>query len=152
VKFIEKNKGHPFFLYVPHNMPHVPLFVSDKFKGKTARGLFGDVIEEIDWSVGQILAALKKHKLDKNTLVIFTSDNGPWLSYGNHAGSALPLREGKGTCWEGGFRVPFVARWPGKIPAGSVCKEPAMTMDLLPTFAKLIGAELPKRKIDGMDV
>ena len=152
VKFIEKNKDRPFFLYVPHNMPHVPLFVSDKFKGKTARGLFGDVIEEVDWSVGQILAALKKHKLDKHTLVIFTSDNGPWLSYGNHAGCALPLREGKGTCWEGGFRVPFIARWPGKIPKGSVCKEPAMTIDLLPTFAKLIGAELPNHKIDGMDV
>jgi arylsulfatase len=152
VKFIEKNKDRPFFLYVPHNMCHVPLFVSDKFKGKSARGLFGDVLMEIDWSVGQILAALKKNGLDKDTMVIFTSDNGPWLSYGNHAGSALPLREGKGTCWEGGFRVPFIARWPGKIPKGSVCKEPAMTIDLLPTFAKLIGAELPKHKIDGMDV
>jgi len=152
VKFIEKNKDRPFFLYVPHNMCHVPLFVSDKFKGKTKRGLFGDVLEEIDWSVGQILRALKEHKLDKNTLVIFTSDNGPWLSYGNHAGSARPLREGKGTCWEGGFRVPFLARWPGKIPKGSVCKEPAMTIDLLPTFARLIGAELPKHKIDGLDI
>ncbi|MEK7706708.1 MAG: sulfatase [Verrucomicrobiota bacterium] len=152
VQFIEKNKDHPFFLYVPHNMPHVPLHVSDKFKGKTARGLFGDVIEEIDWSVGQILGALKKNRLEKNTLVIFSSDNGPWLSYGNHAGSALPLREGKGTCWDGGVRVPFIARWPGKIPKGSVCNEPAMTMDLLPTFAKLIGAELPKHKIDGLDI
>lgn len=152
VKFIEKNKGRPFFLYVPHSMPHVPLHVSDKFKGKTARGLFGDVIEEIDWSVGQILGALKKNRLEKNTLVIFSSDNGPWLSYGNHAGSALPLREGKGTCWDGGVRVPFIARWPGKIPKGSVCNEPAMTMDLLPTFAKLIGAELPKHKIDGLDI
>ena len=120
-KFIDDNKDRPFFLYVPHNMPHVPLFVSDKFKGKTERGLFGDVIAEIDWSVGQILAALKKHGLDENTLVIFTSDNGPWLSYGNHAGSAGPLREGKGTTWDGGHRVPSLARWPGKIPAGSVC-------------------------------
>jgi arylsulfatase A len=152
VKFIEKNKDHPFFLYVAHNMPHVPLFVSNKFKGKTKRGLFGDVIEEIDWSVGQILAALKKYRLEKNTLVIFTSDNGPWLLYGDHAGSAYPLREGKATCWEGGFRVPFIARWPGRIPKGSVCKEPAMTIDLFPTFAKLIGAQLPKHKIDGMDV
>jgi arylsulfatase A len=152
VKFIEKNKDRPFFLYVPHSMPHVPLHVSDKFKGKTARGLFGDVIEEIDWSVGQILGALKKCKLGESTLVIFTSDNGPWLCYGNHAGSALPLREGKGTCWDGGVRVPFIARWPGKIPKGSVCKEPAMTIDLLPTFARLIGAELPKHKIDGLDI
>ncbi len=152
VKFIEKNKDRPFFLYVPHNMCHVPLFVSDKFKGKSARGLFGDVLMEIDWSVGQILGALKKNGLDKNTLVIFTSDNGPWLSYGDHAGSALPLREGKGTCWDGGVRVPFIARWPGKIPKGSVCKEPAMTIDLLPTFAKLIGAELPKHPIDGLDI
>jgi arylsulfatase len=152
VKFIEKNKDRPFFLYVPHNMCHVPLFVSDKFKGKSERGLFGDVLMEIDWSVGQILGALKKHRLEKNTLVIFTSDNGPWLSYGNHAGSAFPLREGKGTCWDGGVRVPFIARWPGKIPKGSVCKEPAMTIDLLPTFATLIGAELPNHKIDGLDI
>ncbi|NOS69622.1 MAG: sulfatase [Verrucomicrobia bacterium] len=152
VSFIARNKDRPFFLYVPHSMPHVPLHVSDKFKGKSAQGLYGDVIEEIDWSVGQILGALKKHRLDKNTLVIFTSDNGPWLSYGNHAGSALPLREGKGTCWDGGVRVPFIARWPGKIPKASVCKEPAMTIDILPTVAKLIGAELPKHKIDGLDV
>ena len=152
VSFIARNKDRPFFLYVPHSMPHVPLHVSDKFKGKSAQGLYGDVIEEIDWSVGQILGALKKHRLEKNTLVIFTSDNGPWLSYGNHSGSALPLREGKGTCWDGGVRVPFIARWPGKIPKASVCKEPAMTIDILPTVAKLIGAELPKHKIDGLDV
>lgn len=152
VKFIEQNKSRPFFLYVPHSMPHVPLHVSSKFKGKSAQGLFGDVIMEIDWSVGQILGALKKHRLDRNTLVIFTSDNGPWLSYGNHAGSALPLREGKGTCWDGGVRVPFIARWPGKIPKASECKEPAMTIDILPTVAKLVGAELPQHKIDGLDV
>jgi arylsulfatase len=133
-------------------MPHVPLHVSDKFRGKSERGLFGDVIMEIDWSVGEILGALRKHGLEDNTLVIFTSDNGPWLSYGNHAGSALPLREGKGTCWDGGVRVPFIARWPGKISKGSVCREPAMTIDILPTFAKLIGAELPKQKIDGLDI
>lgn len=152
VKFIEKNKERPFFLYVAHNMPHVPLHVSDKFKGKSERGLFGDVIMEIDWSVGEILAALKKHGLDEQTLVIFTSDNGPWLSYGDHAGSSGGLREGKGTSWEGGVREPCLMRWPGKIPAGSVCREPAMTIDLLPTIAKLAGAELPGHKIDGLDI
>jgi len=152
VKFIEKNKDKPFFLYVPHTMPHVPLAVSDKFKGKSELGLYGDVIMEIDWSVGEILTALKKHGLDDDTLVIFTSDNGPWLSYGNHAGSAGGLREGKITTFEGGVREPFIARWPGKIPAGSVCREPAMTIDILPTLAKLAGAALPKNKIDGLDI
>ena len=153
VSFIERNKANPFFLYVPHTMPHVPLFVSDKFKGKTKRGLFGDVIEEIDWSVGQVLATLKRLKLDDNTLVIFTSDNGPWLSYGNHAGSAKPLREGKGTEMEGGVRVSFIARWPGKIPAGAVSREPVMSIDLLPTLAKLIGANVPQDHIiDGLDI
>src|SRR5204862_375070 len=101
VKFIEKSKEHPFFLYLAHNMPHVPLHVSDKFRGKTARGLYGDVIEEIDWSVGQVMEALDRAGVADNTWLIFTSDNGPWLSYGDHAGSAYPLREGKGTCWEG---------------------------------------------------
>jgi arylsulfatase A len=152
VKFIEKNRARPFFLYVAHNMPHVPLFVSDKFKGKSNRGLYGDVIMEIDWSVGEILAALKKHGLDDRTLVIFTSDNGPWLSYGNHSGLSGPLREGKGTVWEGGVREPCVMRWPGKIPAGSLCREPAMTIDLLPTVANLAGAPLPANKIDGQDI
>jgi arylsulfatase A len=152
VKWIEKNKDRPFFLYVPHAMPHVPLFVSERGKGKSAGGLDGDVIEELDWSVGEIVATLKKHDLEKNTLVIFTSDNGPWLSYGNHAGTAGPLREGKGTSFDGGVRVPFVARWPGKIPAGSVCREPAMTIDLLPTIAKLADADVPKLPIDGKDI
>jgi arylsulfatase A-like enzyme len=152
VKFIEKNKDRPFFLYVPHNMPHVPLHVSDKFKGKSKLGLYGDVIMEIDWSVGEILAALKKHNIDGQTLLIYTSDNGPWLSYGNHAGSAGPLREGKSTTWEGGVRLPCLMRWPGHIPAGSVCREPAMTIDILPTVAKLAGAELPKHPIDGLDI
>ena len=152
IKFIEKNKAKPFFLYVAHNMPHVPLYVSDKFKGKTERGLFGDVIEEIDWSVGQILQSLKANGLDENTLVMFMSDNGPWLSYGNHAGSAGPLREGKGTSWEGGVRVPFIARWPGKIAPNRVSGEVAMTIDLLPTLAGLTGAPLPPRKIDGLDI
>jgi arylsulfatase A len=152
VKFIEKNKDKPFFLYVPHAMPHVPLHVSNKFKGKSKKGLYGDVIMEIDWSVGEILGALKKHKIDDNTLVIFTSDNGPWLSYGNHSGSSTPLREGKLTTWEGGTRMPCIARWPGKIPAESVCKDLAMTIDLFPTIAKLIGADLPAHKIDGLDI
>ena len=152
VKFIEKNKDRPFFFYLAHAMPHVPLFVIDKFKGKSGAGLFGDVIQEIDWSVGEVFAALKKHGLDDNTLVIFTSDNGPWLSYGNQAGSAGPLREGKGTAWEGGTRVPCVMRWPGKLPAGTSSGEMLMTIDLLPTFAKLIGAKLPTHKIDGLDV
>src|SRR5262249_3444443 len=153
VKLIEKNVGKSFFLYLAHSMPHVPLFVSDKFKGKTQRGLYGDVIEEIDWSVGQMLDTLKRLKLDQDTLVIFTSDNGPWLSYGNHAGSAKPLREGKATAFEGGVRAPFVARWPGRIPAGAVNRQPAMTIDLLPTIARLAGAETPKdRIIDGLDI
>jgi arylsulfatase len=152
VKFIDRNKDRPFFLYVAHSMPHVPLHVSDKFKGKSAQGLYGDVIEEIDWSVGEILAALKRNGLDDRTLVIYASDNGPWLSYGNHAGSARPLREGKGTCWEGGTRVPCIMRWPGQIPAGTISADMLMTIDLLPTFARLIGAELPKLAIDGLDV
>ena len=152
VRFIEKNRDRPFFLYVPHSMAHVPLFVSDKFKGKSARGLYGDVMMEIDWSVGQILSALKRLGIDEETLVIFCSDNGPWLSYGDHAGSAKPLREGKGTTFDGGQREPTIMRWPGKIPAGTVCTEAASTMDILPTIAKLTGAELPNHPIDGKDI
>jgi len=153
VAFIEKNKDRPFFLYVPHNMPHVPLHVSDKFAGKSKRGLYGDVIMEIDWSVGQILGALDRLGLDRDTLVVFTSDNGPWLSYGDHAGSAGPLREGKGTTFDGGQREIGLMRWPGRIPAGTVCTEPAAMFDLLPTFARLAGAEVPSdRVIDGKDV
>lgn len=152
VKFIEKNKEQPFFFYLAHSMPHVPLFVSDKFKGKSKRRLFGDVIMEIDWSVGEVLKALKKNGLEENTLVIFTSDNGPWLSYGNHAGSAEPMREGKGTSWEGGTRVPCIMRWPGKIPANTTSDTMLMTIDLFPTIAKVIDAEVPKHKIDGLDV
>jgi arylsulfatase A len=152
VNFIEKNKDHPFFLYLAHNMPHVPLGVSDKFRGKTARGLYGDVIEEIDWSVGQVLDALHRNGLDDNTWVIFTSDNGPALIVGNWGGSAKPLREGKATNWEGGTRVPCIMRWPGHIPAGADSWDMLMTIDLFPTIAKLVGAELPKHKIDGLDV
>ena len=152
VEFIKKNRDNPFFLYVPHSMVHVPLFVSDKFKGKSGAGLFGDVMMEVDWSVGQILETLRKHKLDKDTLVVFTSDNGPWLSYGDHAGSSGPLREGKGTMFDGGCRESTLMWWPGTIPAGSVCSTPAMTIDILPTVAELIGAKLPDHKIDGKSI
>jgi arylsulfatase A-like enzyme len=152
VSFIEKNKDNPFFVYLPHGMVHVPLYVSDKFKGKSGAGLFGDVMMEVDWSVGEIMKVLRKNDLHENTLFIFTSDNGPWLNYGDHAGSASPLREGKGTMFDGGCREPTLAWWPGTIPANSECKEPAMTIDLLPTIAKLIGTHLPKHKIDGKDI
>ncbi len=152
VKFIADNKAQPFFLYVPHSMPHVPLFVSDKHKDQSGLGLYGDVILELDWSVGQIRKAITEQGLEDNTLIIFTSDNGPWLSYGNHAGSAGPLREGKATTWEGGQREPFIACWPGKIPANRVCEEFCTTMDILPTLAKLAAAELPPNKIDGFDI
>jgi len=152
VAFIEENKDRPFFLYVPHPMVHVPLYVSDKFKGKSKRGIFGDVMMEVDWSVGQILDTLRKHELDENTLVIFTSDNGPWLSYGDHAGSAFPLREGKGTMFDGGCRESCIMWWPGKIPAGTKTSTPAMTIDILPTIAHLIGAKLPDHKIDGKNI
>jgi arylsulfatase A-like enzyme len=152
VSFIHRHKGEPFFFYVPHAMVHVPLHVSDKFRGKTTRGLFGDVVEELDWSVGQILAALKEDGLDERTLVMFCSDNGPWLCFGEHAGSAYPLREGKGTSWDGGVREPTLMRWPGHIPAGRVCDAPLMTIDMLPTIAHLTGAKLPPNKIDGLDI
>jgi len=153
VQFIERNKDRPFFLYLPHSMVHVPLFVSEKFRGKSERGLYGDVVMELDWSVGQILETLRRLALDENTLVIFTSDNGPWLNYGDHAGSAKPLREGKGTMFEGGYREPCIMRMPGTIPAGTTCDQFATTMDLLPTIAKWIDIPLPsERIIDGHDI
>lgn len=152
VRFIKQNESRPFFLYVPHSMVHVPLFVSEKFAGQSGRGLFGDVVMEIDWSVGQILAALEENDLDDKTLVIFTSDNGPWLSYGEYAGSTGKLREGKGTMFEGGYRVPTIMRWPRTIPAGTVCSELASTIDILPTVAGIIDVELPQHKIDGKDI
>lgn len=152
VQFIEKHKDRPFFLYLPHTMVHVPLFVSDKFRGKSGQGLFGDVVMEVDWSVGQVLDALARCGIDDRTLVLFTSDNGPWLSYGEHAGSAGPLREGKGTEFEGGIREPTIARWPGHVPAGTECREFAATIDVLPTVARLIGAKLPEHAIDGKDI
>ncbi|HEV7278950.1 MAG TPA: sulfatase [Pirellulaceae bacterium] len=152
VDFIDRNHERPFFLYLAHSMPHVPLFASEQYAGTQSSGLYGDVIAEIDASVGQILASLAKHGIDDRTLIIFTSDNGPWESYGNHAGDDGGLREGKGTAFEGGVRVPCVMRWPGKIPAGTTCDSLAATIDVLPTLTGLIGAELPERKIDGLDI
>ena len=152
VAFIEKNKDKPFLLYLPHSMPHVPLGVSDKFKGKSEQGMYGDVIMEIDWSVGEVLKALDENKLADNTLVIFTSDNGPWLNYGNHAGSTGGLREGKGTSFEGGQRVPAIMRWPGNIAPGSVCSKMASNIDILSTVAAVTGAPLPNHPIDGVSL
>jgi arylsulfatase A len=152
VQFIDDHKDEPFLVYLPHSMVHVPLYVSEKFKGKSSRGLFGDVMMEVDWSVGQVLNTIRKHDLQDDTLVIFTADNGPWLSYGDHCGSAGPLREGKGTMFDGGCRESCVMWWPGKIPADTSCSVPAMTIDILPTIAELIGAELPDHKIDGRNI
>jgi arylsulfatase len=150
--FIRQERDAPFFLYLAHSMPHVPIFASDDFRGKSEQGLYADVIAEIDASVGTILAELKTQGVDENTLVIFTSDNGPWLTYGNHGGSAGPFREGKGTTWEGGMRVPMIARWPGKISAGGISHHPASLTDILPTLAGISGAELPEKKIDGRNL
>ena len=152
VSFMERHRGGPFFLYLAHSMPHVPLGVSEKFRGATRQGMFGDVIEEIDWSVGQVMETLDRLGLTDNTLVIFTSDNGPWLNFGNHAGSAGPLREGKGTAFEGGPRVPAIMRWPGRIAPGSVFSGMAATLDILPTVATVTGAPLPARTIDGVSL
>ena len=152
VDFIDRNKENPFFLYVPHPMPHTPIAASEKFKGKSEQGLYGDVIMEIDWSVGQIMGKLKEHQLEENTLFIFTSDNGPWLSFGNHAGSALPLREGKGTAWEGGQREPTVVYYPKKISPGRAIDTPIMAIDILPTIAEITNSKLPEKKIDGKSV
>ncbi len=152
VQFIEKQKDTPFFLYVAYAMPHVPLFASEEFVGTTERGLYGDVIAEIDWSAGEILKKIDSLGLGEDTLVVYTSDNGPWLSYGEHGGTAKPLREGKGTTWEGGVREPCLMRWTGTIPAGTTCSEPAMTIDILPTVAAMTGAELPEHKIDGKNI
>ncbi|MEZ0484205.1 sulfatase family protein [Fibrella aquatica] len=151
VSFIRDHKRAPFFLYIPHPLPHVPLAASTRFRGKSQRGLFGDVMMELDWSVGQIMQELKKQGIDKNTLVIFISDNGPWLNYGDHAGSTGGLREGKGTTFEGGHRVPCLVRWPGVVPAGRVSNKLLSAMDILPTVVKLAGARLPKRRIDGVN-
>lgn len=152
VSFIMKNKKKPFFLYLAHSMPHVPLAVSNKFKGKSEQGLFGDVMMEIDWSVGEILKTLQKEGLEDNTLVIITSDNGPWANYGNHAGSAGGLREAKATTFDGGNRIPCIMYWKGHIKPGSICNKLASNIDLFPTFAEITGAPLPERKIDGVSI
>ncbi len=152
VDFIERNRDKPFFLYLPHTMAHVPLGVSDKFRGKSDQGFYGDVMMELDWSVGQIMKTLKTLDIENNTLIIYTTDNGPWLNYGNHAGSAGGLREGKGTPFEGGFRVPCIMSWPGVIPSGSICGKIASSIDVLPTIAAIVKADLPAAKIDGINI
>ncbi|SIS48837.1 arylsulfatase [Zobellia uliginosa] len=152
VDFINRNANEPFFLYVPHTMGHIPLGVSDKFRGKSEQGLYGDVMMEIDWSVGEIDKALKQNGIADNTIFIFTTDNGPWLNFGNHAGSSGGLREGKTTSWEGGQRVPFIIRWPGKTPEGTMSDKLACAIDLLPTFAAIINGKLSDNKIDGVDI
>jgi len=151
VDFINRNKDRPFFLYVPHSMPHVPLFCSEKFQGKSGVGLYGDVMMEIDWSIGQINRALRANGLEENTLVFLSSDNGPWISYGNHAGKT-PFREAKGTSFDGGTRSACIIKFPGRIKAGSVSNRAFCSIDILPTLAHLAGAELPKNPIDGKNV
>ena len=152
VDFINRNKNNPFFLYMPHPMPHQPIAVSEKFKGKSELGLYGDVIMEIDWSVGEILEALKLNGIDDNTLVIYASDNGPWLNFGKWGGSAGPLREGKGTMWEGGARVPCIMRWPETIQSDQVISKIASTIDIFPTIADIVGQKEFKDKIDGVSL
>lgn len=151
VSFINRHRSEPFFLYLAHSMPHVPLFVSDKFKDKSGAGLYGDVMMELDWSVGQVQNALKNNGLDKDTIVVFTSDNGPWLSYGNHAG-VTPFREGKATSFDGGLRSACIVKYPGVVPAGASSDRMFCSVDLLPTLAHLTGAALPANAIDGADV
>jgi arylsulfatase A-like enzyme len=151
-RFIKANKQGPFLVYFAHTFPHVPLFASEQFKGKSSRGLYGDAVEELDWSVGKVLATLREEKLEKSTLVFFTSDNGPWLQKKFNGGSAGLLRDGKGGTWEGGYRVPAIARWPGRIRPG-VTREMASGMDLFNTCLGLAGVEVPKdRPIDGVDM
>jgi len=152
VEFIKENKESPFFVYMAFNMPHVPLAVSDKFKGKSEQGLYGDVIMELDWSVGEIMKTLETEGIDDNTLVIFTSDNGPWINFGDHAGSTGGLREGKGTSWEGGQREPCIMYWPRKIQGGTTCSDLSSTIDILPTLAFAIDVPLPEKKIDGVNI
>ncbi len=151
VDFIRRNRSNPFLLYVPHSMPHVPIFASEKFKGKSGAGLYGDVMMEIDWSVGEITRALKSAGVEKDTVVVFTSDNGPWISYGNHAGKT-PFREAKGTGFDGGTRSACIVRYPGVIRANAVSKRTWCSVDVLPTLAHLAGAGLPKNAIDGKNV
>ena len=152
VDFITRNRKNPFFLYLAHSMPHVPLGVSDKFRGKSHQGLYGDVMMEVDWSVGEVLKILRKYGLEKNTLVILASDNGPWLNYGNHAGNTGGLREGKGTTFEGGSRVNCIMYWKGHITGGAICNELISGIDIFPTLADIAGAPLPELPIDGLSL
>ncbi|MCH7945478.1 MAG: sulfatase [Armatimonadetes bacterium] len=153
VDFIKRKKDEPFFLYFPHSMGHVPLGVSEPFKGSSGHNYYADAMVEVDWSVGQIMKTLREEGLDRNTLVLFTSDNGPWLPFGDHAGVSGPLREGKGTTFEGGMREPFIAWWPGRVPAGRVSDTFVNAMDFLPTIARLAGTTEPQdRIIDGRDI
>ncbi len=152
VNFIRRNQKRHFFVYWPNPLPHVPLYVSEKFKGKSEQGLYGDVMMEIDWGIGQIIKTLEETGLDENTLVIFTSDNGPWLNYGNHAGTTGGLREGKGTTYEGGQRVPCLMMWKGVIPEGAVCNNLVSGIDILPTLAAIADAPMPENRIDGVSL
>ena len=152
IRFIEENKDNQFFLYIAHPQPHVPLFASKDFNGSTGNGLFADVISEIDFSVGRVIEALEKNNLTENTIVVFTSDNGPWLSYGDHAGSSGIYREGKGTAWEGGQRVPCIIKYPREIKANTIIDEPVMGIDWMPTFSHITGSKLSDNKIDGKNI
>jgi len=152
VGFIHRNRDNPFFLYVPHVMPHVPIFASEAFRDRSKYGLYADVVEELDWSVGEIVKAIDKAKLGEKTLIILTSDNGPFLSYGTHAGTTGGLREGKLTAFEGGIRVPCVMRWSGKIPFKRTCNEPIVAMDLMPTIATWLDASPTDKPIDGKNI
>jgi arylsulfatase A len=153
IEFIRGHKDQPFFLYLPHTAVHVPLHPGDKFRGKSANGTYGDWVEEVDWSIGRVLDTLRELKLDGRTLVVFTSDNGPWLVQGRNGGVAGPLRGGKGSTWEGGVREPTIAWWPGKIAPATACDAVAANLDLLPTFVKLAGGAVPTDgKIDGADI
>ena len=152
INFIEESKNESFFIYLAHPMPHVPLYVSDKFKGKSKQGLYGDVVMELDWSIGQIRDKLKSSGLSDNTILIVTSDNGPWLNYGNHAGSSGGLREGKGTTWEGGQRVPCLIEYGNNINSSKVYNHLASAIDILPTVCEMTGSKLPTKKIDGVSL
>ena len=152
IDFISENRDNPFFLYVPHPMPHIPIYASEEFKGKSPAGLYGDVIEEIDYNTGRILDALKEYSIDDNTMVIFSSDNGPWLSFKTHGGSAGAFRGGKQTNWEGGHRVPCIIRWPAQISEGTVITSQVTNMDVLPTIMNIIKGRMPVNKIDGHDI
>lgn len=152
IDYIDRNKSNPFLMVLSHPMPHVPLAVSPEFKDTTGLGIYADVIFEVDWSIGQVLKKLRDEGLEGNTLVVFATDNGPWLRYGTHGGSNGGLREGKTTLFDGGFKVPCIMKWPGKIPSGSVYKEMASAIDLLPSIAEITGVSLPEQPIDGVSM